>query len=639
MFSGDYGYQVTGSVREKVSRNPNSYLYLHEQFKSDPEICMTTLMAYTASDDEKYFFPKILFQVLQYVPNFQDHKEAFLHFLWREREGTSAIIQIYLHYFGREIYRDLKFVEKAVKMDRNCLFFDLPRELCSELDIVRLAVEHLDSSRMGPFLKRLPLELLVENDSLIFRALERAPGEITSDHLPLFLFQNRDFFLKWTKTKAWCDLSLLPENMWQDREVCLSLFRSQTDNHRLPKILKLIPKAFLADKEFVLECLNENAFVFEIADKSLRNDFDVVLSAAAAALLKRGNKCEGKFNVIINEMGESLVAFANRVRNELEAHDEYMVLLACWWQSRQLPLHKPSNVLDCDEETVRGLKTLVANYLGFHNISRMESLRCVWDGLVAHVVWRGNCLADLLRIIKPQAISQCVLKAIELESYVGLRSFPDALWSNRKFVLWAASNGLFHKAIAAEFLDDAEICLKYYKCKPMVREMILPFISDNLKSDQDFVCRCMSIDPMIFKYCDKASIRFNFAVLLKVVLDRAEYCGLMDNLVEIALDDGWADSLVFFAKSLRARLGDQHTFEFLQAYLADNHGLSNVLCVAVLKERIGSYLSISGDFQESHDLRVVWNNRSIFYLALGGDIDYLCNSNIATKCRVTNRDF
>lgn len=440
------------------------------------------------------------------------------------------------------------------------------------------------------------------------------------DVVPRFFWKNRNFILKWANKQTWVSLQFVEKKLFEDRELCLVLCRRCCK--QISDIVKLIPKVFLTDKEFVLECLIENSELFAYCHNDLQRDFDVVLVAAFGSLLDVGKD----FSSFIDRLGGSLVSFACLVHKRMTAHDEFMTLLACWFKSRQILLVRPLSVLDCDEETARGLQTVIAKYLDCTTKDNSEHLKRVWDGFVQEYITKDALPPAVVQLIQPHVLVRNVLTVIKKRHPpVVLKKFPDELWTHRTFVLWAAQNGIFCKAIRADFSQDPEICLTYYEHSATLRQKIMPWISHSLKSDRSFVLKCVNSGPLILAHCTNDDILYDYEILLNVANHAADYNHL-DSLPEIAVAAGWAGPLVFFAKSLRAKMEALDAFKSFHTQMRNTKGLSKDVVTKIFKERIGGYLGVSLDENNRIDSTRIWNNRSIFHLALGGSINDLCEA-------------
>jgi hypothetical protein len=558
-------------------------------------------------------FSVVFEKVFQHVPNFDEHRASFLRFLNR-RDMNS--VEIYLEFFRRDFHDDREFVKETIKLDPFAeLFKRLPLELRSDPELCRLAVEHVKDSSVRTLVDAIPIHVLEENEIIIFRALETLAIFLDEEQIPRSFWSRREFVLLWAKTKYWVPLHLVSKELYKDREVCLSLCQSRY--HDVHEILDKIPKPFLSDKEFVLECLMAHPKLFECCDNVLQRDFDVVLAAAFGAIRVK------TFYDFIDELGESLDSFAFSVYKRIAAHDEFMTLLACWWKSRKTTSVRPMSVLNCDDETARGLQTIIASYLGLPTKDALKRLTCVWDGIVMDYVERDALPAEVVQLIQPQALMENILKVIENGRPVVLKRFPDELWTKREFVLWAAASGLFHKAISGDFSKDPEICLTYYRHSPMVRRKILPWISDSLVADRDFVLNCVNSDPLILSRCSNDGIRFDYKILLAAIIKSAD--STLHGLPEASLVGGWTDSLMCFVNTLRAKMEAFYALESFQTQVGKMPN-KNSSVVLLCKERIGSYLGVPSDEQELIDSSRIWSNRSIFYLAMGGNIEELCKA-------------
>jgi hypothetical protein len=386
-----------------------------------------------------------------------------------------------------------------------------------------------------------------------------------------------------------------------------------------------IAKPFLADKEFVLLCLEEENWIYKYCEKQLQDDFDVLLAAASISLPDcSGGICfqpesADEFRDFINSWGRrSAASRVNTLRVRLKAHVEFMTFLACSWKSRKCSI-RPLRILDCDDETARGLNTTVAEYLGFSGTNNLERLKLVCDEIMFLTVDPDSrVLFKLLAVTPVQAVVKGVLMAIECHRPVSLATYPDVLWTNRLFVEWAAHRGTMPKSFPLEFATDPEICLAYYRHSGAVREAMLPRMSESLMSSRCFVLQCLSFDPLILNCCKKDFL-YDFEVIHLAVQDAIAKDEL-DGLARTALEHGWEDALVIFAKTIHAKLQAHSAVEAFD----DHVGLIYFAQAPAVKPLIGSYLGIVPDANERCKLQVIWRHRYIFFLACGGSITDIC---------------
>jgi hypothetical protein len=373
----------------------------------------------------------------------------------------------------------------------------------------------------------------------------------------------------------------------------------------------------------VLKCLRQDPKIFELFEPKLQEDFDVFLTAAFR---------DSFLLSFLRGLGESLVLHASGIHARLKAHDEFMTFLNCCWKSRQLSL-LPLTALDCDNETARGLGTTIAGYLGFSGYQR-EHLKRVWDMVVVMAIYeRTSVSSKLIPLIPRQTLVQGLLEQIlgsdGKKHYVPLQTYPDELWANHLFVNCASGRGIFSSTISDEFSTDRNICLAYYKHSPSVRKMALPWMSQSLKSDKSFVLECLNFDHLILNHCKK-DLLYDFDVLLKVV-GFAMRKKVIDGLAENALNGGWDDALVFFARSLHTKI-DAYTTIMSFNEQVGAHYFAHAPIVQAL---IGSYMGIdmnANATERRHELQLVWGNRFVFCLALGRTVAEVCEScNVWTK--------
>jgi hypothetical protein len=252
------------------------------------------------------------------------------------------------------------------------------------------------------------------------------------------------------------------------------------------------------------------------------------------------------------------------------------------------------------------LNTTIARYLGVHSTCSGQRLKQVLNEVVSLAI-AGELRRKLIRYIAPSTLAQGVLKAIQCHCRVSLQTYPDELWSNSLFVNWASEKGVLSKAISDEFSTDRKICLDYYKHSRAVRARILPWISKSLKSDKDFVLQCLSFGPMVLSCCKKDFL-YDFEVLLKAV-HVATTNDEFGCLVEMALEAGWHDALVLFAKSIPAKI---EAYTAIESF--GKHAGAPFFSHAV-KQLVGSYLGVELDATKCQELQFVWSNHFIFCLA------------------------
>jgi hypothetical protein len=619
---------VRDQFLKQIHENPHNYYSLDAVYQSDRQICLATIMAFDCNNDDHDEFLFNIFEIIfTHLPKFVDHQAAFFRFV---ELGKPQAIELYLEKFGIE--QNLKVLKKALARDKTAALFDLLEvELQSNPELLAIALENVLDSHILDFLNAVPPEALVQHELILFRILER-DIDLTPDQLPPSFWENRDFVIKWANKKKRMPISFIPTAFKRDREVCLSLYRNQTCRRDSFDYIDWIAKPFFADKRFILECLSHHPMIFDYCDQELRDDFDVFLEAAYRAIVVRSNSGEFARNVILDliinggkppftlfleDLGESVTSRSRDIRNKLEAHDEFMTLLACSRKSTQLSL-QPLSSLDCDDETARGLKTMIGRYLGFSGATRIERLKRVWAETVFLAVGGETLTTKLMPLVRPQTLVRSVLKAIECQRHVSLAMYPVELWTNRLFVKWAATKGMINKAVPHELSSDPEICLAYYKHSLAIREAILPWISESLKTNRDFVLKCVSISPLILNDCKNDDILHDFEVMQIVVRDAVRN-DKVDVLAGTALEHDWADALVFFAKSLRAKIQAHSAVEAF----GDRVGSRYFAQARAVRPLIGSYLGICPNATELFTLQEMWSHRSIFFLALGGSVKEL----------------
>jgi hypothetical protein len=607
---------------ERLKCNPNHYLNISKANQKDPKICLATLLSfnnrgYYDDDDDDYHayhenkLPEILDMIMDRMPKFADHKPALLRFL--QRANDRDFVGKYMHRFRTEIEGDRDFLKEALQHDCLAIFFQqLSPALRMDLELLKLAMESVMDHLLPTLLRAFPSEALVEHPCILLLALDRGTctDHLRPEEIPPPFWQNRDFILKWTKRRN-LYISTIPREFSNDREICLSLYRNQWSHSNFDEIVGWIEKPLLADKSFVLDCLELNTRVYRFCEKELQDDFDVLLAAAFRAIQVRS------LRFFMESMGESVVSRVKAIRDRFAAHNEFMTFLVCSWKgSKLLPLSL--STLECDDETARGLKTMIARYLAFPGTKCFERLKTVWDALVQLTVEGGNISNKLIPLIPRQTLVHSALKVIECGRSVSLQSYPDELWGYRVFVKWAAKKGIFSKSMPDEFSRDPEICLLYYQNSVMFRESSLPWISESLKSDRDFVLQCARVHPAIINHCKSHDLLYDFEVLFAAVR-RVVATDRMGIMAHDALKYGYGDALIFFAKAVRAKaeaqlalgvFGDQVGAH----YFGDKHAV---------KSLIGSYLGIHPSASERDELQTVWSNRAIFCLALGGNIEEL----------------
>jgi hypothetical protein len=465
-------------------------------------------------------------------------------------------------------------------------------------ELLQLAVENVCIFHVHRVLQAVPPEALAENEFILLRAVGLHQNDV-----PHFFWQNGEFIIKWLKANR--SVASIPRTVFSDREMCLLMYRRslfECESYATSdEIVDQIPTSFRADKSFVLECLNWHPRIFQSCDKMLQEDFDVFAVAAFAAFQNK------VFPSFVNYLPATSISLVGVIPSRLEPHAEFTTFLACSWKSRQTSI-LPLSALDCDDDTARGLNTTIARYVGFHSTCSAPRLKQVWNAAVSLVIAdvRGR---KLIRYIAPSTLVQGVLKAIQCHQAVSLRTYPDELWSNSLFVNWASERGVFSKAISDEFSMDRKICLEYYERSGAVREKILPWISESLKSDKDFVLQCLGSSPVVLSCCKKDFL-YDFEVLLKAV-HAATTKDEFDHLVETALKEGWHDALVLFAKSIPAKI---EAYKAIKSF-DKNAGAHFFSHAPAVKQLVGSYLGIELDATKCQELQFVWSNHFIFCLA------------------------
>jgi hypothetical protein len=599
-------------ILKRIEANPDVYLDIGESYRSDPKICSATLLAYLNKHGFDYGFTKIVDLIMPHMPNFTDHKTTFLRFMAKCNSWLhhGKFVELYMHHFRPEIEQDREFLKEALKLDSFAAFFEkMSPALRMDVELLQLAVETVRDTNIGILVRALPPVALVEHDFILVRALGPGNASINADLIPASFWQNRDFIIRWMEIERRLDIRIefIPTTFCNDRELCLSLYRKQMgmSQHRSDEIINWISRSLRTDKNFVLECLKWDPRIFQFCEQKLQEDFDVFVEAALAAT--RGFHSLPSF---LHNLRESLMFHIEAIRSKLEAHDEFMTFMACSYKSCSFSC-LPLSTLDCDVETARGFNTTIARCLGFHGISSQKRLKRVWDAIVSLAV-SGLC-RKLIPFIPRQTLLQGVLKAIQCDSSVSLEICPDELWTNRLFVNWASERGKFSKAISDEFSMDRKICFQYYNYHgPDLRTTILPWMSERLKSDKDFVLQCLSLNPIILSYCNK-DIQYDFEVLftaVRVAMVKED----LNGLVESAVKGGWEDALVFFAKSLHAKI---EIDKAVQPLFLTTHYFARA---PAAKRLIRRYLGIDWGNAKCHELQCMWSHHFVLCLASGSNV-------------------
>jgi hypothetical protein len=561
--------------------------------------------------------------VIRHLHHFEDHKAAFVRFLQYKHLGW--IMERYMKHFGAEIEEDRAFLIDAIH--RDCfanLYKALPRELRMDVEVLQLAVESVCHTHVDQFLQAVPPEAFF----ILLRVLDLSTVRLKTYPVPPSFWQNREFIIRWADKSSDIPKASIPPKFCNDRELCLSLYmRCQYEyekNTKMGEKLDWIPRAFCADKGFVLECLNWHPWIFHSCDQTLQQDFDVFVMAASAAIQADA------FLSFLTNLKEPSMLLVNAIPSKLEVHSGFVTYLTCLWKSRQLSL-LPLRTLDCDDDTARGLNTRVARYLGFRGTCSGQHLKRVWDEVVT-LALNQHCSVQrkFIPLISRQSLVQSVLNAIRCRRPVSLHTYPEELWSNSLFVNWASKRGIFSKSISDEFAVNRKICLEYYKRDWKSREMILPWMSESLKSDKDFVLQCLSFDHCILSYCKKDFLS-DFDVLLKVALDAVVKKASIRWLVETAVREGWEEAFVFFAKLLHGKI---ETYRAIKSF-DKQAGARYLAHASAVMPLIGSYLGIDLDASKRHELHLIWSHQFFFCLALGGNVKEIYKSCIYKTWRVS----
>jgi hypothetical protein len=595
--------RLRDAIIHRIWESIDTYLDIGETFQSDPKICIETLKS---CDEDMKTCPDVLDLISRHMPNFDDHKEAFLRFL---QTGRADYVRIYMHHFGAAVVEDRDFLTEAIKSDsRAILYPELPPALRMHVELLKIAVETIVDRQLEYFIRQVPSVALIENEFILFRALDRGCGhQLWSSDIPTSCWQNRELIINWTMRGRSVLIHLIPTTFRNDPEICLALYACQPE-YEMYDILNWIPKPFLADKSFVLKCLRRHPEIFCSCGRKLQEDVEVILTAAFRA---------SPLRTFLYGLRDSLVSHVSGIHARLVAHDEFMTLLACIWKSGKLSL-LPVSTLDCDAETARGLNALIAGYLGFSYTCHGEHLKRVWKE-VLNMALDLNCSisSKLMPLLPQQALAKAVLNAkTNGEHSISLQTYPDELWANRWFVNWASERGVFSNAISDEFSMDRNVCLAYYSYSLLVRETTLPWISKSLKSDRSFVLECLTFDPLILNFCQK-DLLSDFDVLLKaarIAIRRKDIYGL----AKIALEGGWDDALVTFAKLLHMKI-DTHTPD----KSVDEKGED---CYFAHTAPTVQPLNVALNATTRREMLLVWRNPFIFCLALGRNVKEVCKS-------------
>jgi hypothetical protein len=253
-------------ILKRIEANPDVYLDIGESYRSDPKICSATLLAYPNKHGFDKGFLEILDMIMPHIPNFSDHKAAFLRFMAKSDDSYRdqyRFVELYMHRFRPGIEQDREFLKEALKLDSFAILFErLSPALRVDAELLQLAVENVRGNQISTLVRALPPEVLVEHDFILVRALGPGNASINADLIPASFWQNRDFIIRWMERSLDIPIASIPTMFCNDRELCLSLYRKLRGlrQHRSDEIMNWISRSLRTDKDFIrmLEMASKN---------------------------------------------------------------------------------------------------------------------------------------------------------------------------------------------------------------------------------------------------------------------------------------------------------------------------------------------------------------------------------------------
>lgn len=415
-----------------------------------------------------------------------------LEYASEELRDDNEIVHLAIKNSGYEVFKyasdrlknDKPFILKILTYFSYSLYF-VSETLCDDREVVLTAVKH-NGDVFDAASERL------RNDrEIALTAIGKAedgsgrPFRDVGDELR----HDRQFILDAMNVEPWV-FTYLDEEFRNDRELAMLAVQ------RRGGALSYLSKKLQNDREIVLNAVNELGCALEYASAELKNDREVVLTA-------------------VSNNGSALRYASPELQNDYE-----MILLA---------VKKDGLILQLINEELRNDRNIILNAID-NTDDEERGCRSDYDETQAFCLASASLQADRSFVLDAVKINGSVLQFVNeifLNDYEiiyeavkntakALAYVSDKFRNKREIILAAASNhdGLDSDALEyanPEFCNDREIILKSI----LSGKHTLAYASDNIKDDYEIVLAAVKNWPQEFIYASE-NLRNNREILTEV---------------------------------------------------------------------------------------------------------------------------
>ena len=415
-----------------------------------------------------------------------------LEYASEELRDDNEIVHLAIKNSGYEVFKyasdrlknDKPFILKILTYFSYSLYF-VSETLCDDREVVLTAVKH-NGDVFDAASERL------RNDrEIALTAIGKAedgsgrPFRDVGDELR----HDRQFILDAMNVEPWV-FTYLDEEFRNDRELAMLAVQ------RRGGALSYLSKELQNDREIVLNAVNVLGCALEYASAKLKNDREIVLTA-------------------ISNNGSALRYASPELQNDYE-----MILLA---------VKKDGLILQLINEELRNDRNIILNAID-NTDDEERGCRSDYDETQAFCLASASLQADRSFVLDAVKINGLVLQFVNeifLNDYEiiyeavkntaeALAYVSDKFRNKREIILAAASNhegdeSKVFKYASPEFYDDREIILKSI----LSGKLTLAYASDNIKDDYEIVLAAVKKWPQEFIYASE-NLRNNREVLAEM---------------------------------------------------------------------------------------------------------------------------
>ena len=339
---------------QAISRKSSLYLDI-APFHRDVDFALAAIQAPDSADD-------VHRRALQIAPQLKRNRNVVMAIALR---GDKDLLEsLFNNGEARQFLDDKPLMLAAVK--RDCRLFKYCARLREDPDIIMASIQQesaIDILRdISPETRRRYPEISIKAISVTCSRRLRYLESL----IPEGLWQNREVVLTWIR-KGGSVLEQFERSLERDEEMALAVAEHNWSS------FKKVGNAFRSDKGFMAKAVQKEGRVLRFASRPIQNDFQIVVRAVA-------NHHRAMSGAMVSEK-----AFKTWVKNALDLHMTFVKDFL-----RGIAINKPHvppafrsqlPMLDRGVETSQAFKQLIAEYLGVPVKEELRMMRQAWTNL------------------------------------------------------------------------------------------------------------------------------------------------------------------------------------------------------------------------------------------------------------------